>query len=103
MMLSRYHVDATEEAEDAIFSYELIRPGLGQSFGKAVKDCLDRILAHPRLLPLLVQGQANREVRSCSLERFPYSVYYEILETEIVILAIGHHHRRPGYWRRRRS
>ena len=101
--MSRYHEDASEEAGIAIFHYESICLGLGESFAKAVNKCLDQILANPRLYPRLVQGHANREVRSCLLERFPYSVIYEILETEIVILAIAHHRRRPGYWRRRRT
>ena len=73
-MTSRHHHDATEEAVAAILHYESIRPELGESFAKSVNGCLDRILANPRLDPRLVQELSNREIRSCSLERFPYSV-----------------------------
>lgn len=33
--------------------------------------------------------------------RFPYGVIYATDPEEIVILAIAHMHRRPGYWRDR--
>ena len=33
--------------------------------------------------------------------KFPFSVVYAVRETEIVILAVAHFKRRPGYWRER--
>ncbi|MBI3461482.1 MAG: type II toxin-antitoxin system RelE/ParE family toxin [Planctomycetes bacterium] len=35
------------------------------------------------------------------LPRFPYRIIYEVRSDEIVILAIAHNRRRPGYWSRR--
>jgi hypothetical protein len=36
------------------------------------------------------------------LDRFPFAVPYQIKREEIVILALAHTSRRPGYWSRRR-
>lgn len=40
--------------------------------------------------------------RSFPLRRFPYSLIYRTKpEGDLLILAVGHQSRRPGYWRRR--
>jgi hypothetical protein len=37
------------------------------------------------------------------IDRFSYHVVFEVRETEIVVKAIAHNRRRPGYWTRRRG
>jgi plasmid stabilization system protein ParE len=33
------------------------------------------------------------------LSRFPYHIYYRLLESDdLRILAVAHNHRRPEYW-----
>jgi hypothetical protein len=34
--------------------------------------------------------------------RFPYSIVYKEAADKIMIVAIAHQRRRPGYWRRRK-
>ena len=41
--------------------------------------------------------------RKCLLMRFPYMVIYAPLKDELLVLAVGHQHRQPGYWRERLS
>jgi hypothetical protein len=38
------------------------------------------------------------DVRPRVLQRFPYSIIYLVERNEIVIVAVAHHKRRPGYW-----
>jgi hypothetical protein len=40
-------------------------------------------------------------IRRCRLSRFPYAVIYAPEPEEILVIAIMHMHRRPGYWRDR--
>lgn len=35
------------------------------------------------------------------MQRFPYGVIYEPAVTEIIVVAIAHLHREPGYWQGR--
>jgi hypothetical protein len=52
----------------------------------------------------LVTGLASDidfEVRRFLFERFPYGVFDAHLQDEIVVVAVAHQHRRPGYWMRR--
>lgn len=32
------------------------------------------------------------------VDRFPYTVHYDLMEEHVTILAIAHHRRMPGYW-----
>ncbi len=35
------------------------------------------------------------------LHQFPFSIVYRELPSQILVLAVAHTHRRPGYWKRR--
>src|SRR5436305_630337 len=76
--------------------YEEQRPGLGQQMLNEVESCLARIAANPFGYQIL-----HRSVRRALLKRFPYCVYFEITETQIVVLAILHARRDPASWRYR--
>jgi plasmid stabilization system protein ParE len=39
--------------------------------------------------------------RKMILRKFPYSIIYEIIDQEIVVLAVAHGRRRLHYWRER--
>lgn len=41
------------------------------------------------------------DLRRFVLHRFPYVIVYLVDPGEIVVLAVAHTRRRPGYWRRR--
>lgn len=43
----------------------------------------------------------DEPVRRCLLGRFPHGVLYVLLQDEVVILAIMHLKRKPGYWKQR--
>jgi len=44
-------------------------------------------------------GVSGADLRKCLLSRFPYMVIYAPLPDEVLVLAVGHQHRQPGYWR----
>ena len=54
---------------------------------------------------LLIDGQFILtyfdEFRKYTLRQFPFSVIYQELLSEIIVFAVAHGHRRPGYWRSR--
>ena len=37
----------------------------------------------------------------CRVERFPYRLIYQIEPTRILVVAVAHAKRRPGYWKHR--
>jgi plasmid stabilization system protein ParE len=84
---------AAAEVEDAVEWYNAQKPGLGERFRGEVSKAVDRILLFP-------QGWAktSRRSRRCQLRRFPYGVIYQVREDMILVLALMHLHRKPGYW-----
>lgn len=89
---------AREEFAAAVRWYEEQRPGLGAEFYDAVVETTDRIEAHPEIGTPASPDQRTRRVL---VQRFPYQVIYRLLPDEIVIIAIAHLKRRPGYWKER--
>jgi plasmid stabilization system protein ParE len=68
---------------------------VADAFRAAVFDVIDTISEAPLSRPADSDDNRYRAVR-----RFPYSVHYEVVERTVTILAVAHHRRRPGYWRR---
>jgi toxin ParE1/3/4 len=91
------HPEAEIELEKAAAYYENQREGLGQEFRLEFEAALGRLLENPQTYVIEVD-----QVRACSLKRFPYTIYYAELDDQIWLAAVAHHHRRPGYWYRRR-
>ncbi len=55
-----------------------------------------QITASPRLWPIHLHG-----TRAFKLDRFPYLVIFREDQEAVVIVAVAHTSRRPGYWRKR--
>jgi toxin ParE2 len=78
----------------AVAHYDRLSAGLGAEFVAEVGDGLGRIEEYPEAWQLL--GPRVRRYRL----RFPYGLVYRLLESEIVVLAVMHLHRKPDYWKR---
>jgi toxin ParE2 len=87
---------ALKELRGTATYYRKIRPELGLQFHEAVQAAFDRIEMWP-----LSGAKAGKDARICRLKRFPYGLIYVPRATELVIVAVMHLHRRPGYWKRR--
>jgi plasmid stabilization system protein ParE len=88
---------ARDEFAAAVRWYEEQRPGLGGEFFDAVVHATSLIQAQPEI----GAPSPDRRTRRVLVQRFPYQVVYRISADEIVIVAIAHLKRRPGYWKRR--
>lgn len=84
---------AQKESDEAVLFYELQQRGLGLKFRDEVRISIDRIERHPKSWPI-----ERGEIRKCFVHKFPYKVLYSVQNSNIIILAIAHQHRKPGYW-----
>ncbi|MBI2571102.1 MAG: hypothetical protein HYV63_29200 [Candidatus Schekmanbacteria bacterium] len=93
--------EAAEEAIEAAAWYERERAGLGVEFSQAVDAAID--LLEKEIVPLTnMPGAAgSRGAKRLVLKRFPYDIVVWELPEEVVVIAVAHHSRRPGYWRGR--
>ena len=87
---------AQVELDDAIAWYASQAPGLGDAFLIETLKTLKLIEQYPKAWHPLTQ-----QVRRCRLRRFPYSVINAQEGSDLLVLAVAHQHRKPGYWRAR--
>lgn len=89
-MKLRYTWHAVDDLDMAFSWYEKQRPGLGQDFLDCVEAGLQSILNNPQLYA--VQYTCFRR---CVIRRFPFSLFYEIEEKQIVIHAVFDNRQNP--------
>ena len=95
-----YDPTARAEADEAHDLYEAERPGLGQRFQRALADAEQLANSQPGAGSPLAGGR-----RRVIIDGFPYSLVYRVdaQRGAVLVVAIAHHKRRPGYWRARRG
>ena len=86
---------AQKEFDDAVDYLENEQPGLGGNFRTEVQRALIRISNFPESYQKL-----SRRTRRCLVAVFPYCIIYQHRSenSRILIVAIAHLRREPGYW-----
>lgn len=88
--------DARSELLCAVAFYEEREKGLGRRFRRAVDDAIGSICDMPLSYRVL-----RPPFRRCLIRGFPYSLIYSIEPAHILIIAVAHGKRSPGYWQER--
>ncbi|MFX0098781.1 MAG: type II toxin-antitoxin system RelE/ParE family toxin [Candidatus Hodarchaeota archaeon] len=88
--------EAKEEIKEATSFYESRDDGLGLDFLSEVELAIKLIEESPKLCPIL-----EGNLRRCLLKRFPFGILFYIEPERIVIVAVAHFSRKPGYWKER--
>jgi toxin ParE1/3/4 len=73
--------------------YRKEHAGLGARFAAAVEEATARAVAFP-----LAGSPASAGTRRLLLREFPFSLVYRPEPEGIVVFALAHHQRHPGYW-----
>ncbi|MFP6656309.1 MAG: type II toxin-antitoxin system RelE/ParE family toxin [Myxococcota bacterium] len=81
---------ARDDVRSARNWYEGRRPGLGAAFVQRLEACIAQIERNPEIGPV-----GDEDTRRVQLRRFPYVVYYELYEDDILVLAVWHGRRDP--------
>lgn len=97
----RFIEEAADEAAAAADWYDRERDGLGAEFSDAVDAAID--LIEEDVLPLspLPGASAAKGAKRLILKRFPYDVVVVERSNAVIVVAVAHHSRIPGYWRDR--
>ena len=93
--------DAALELEEAADWYEKEQPGLGNRLISAFEHAIQLLgEVNPPLAPS--GGSAGKKgAQKLILHKFPFSMIVYEMEHTIVVVALAHHSRRPGYWKSR--
>lgn len=92
----RLHPQALQEFAEAALYYEQRQTGLGERFTTAIELAIVGIVAAPAMWPVL-EGPIRRRLARV----FPYAVLYTEFPDHVLVVAIMHCHREPGYWKAR--
>ena len=86
-MRVEHHPEAAEDLNGATDRYNQRRAGLGDALRAEVYGAIERIAQIPHQYRV-VEG----EIRRCFVHRFPYSVLFRVVGSDLVrILAVRHH------------
>jgi len=92
----RFLSAADDEMIEAAVFYDAASNGLGNDFLEDVQQAIDRLCVYPMSGEAVAPG-----LRKILLHRFPFNVMYSIETDVILVIAIAHHGRQPGYWQTR--
>lgn len=92
-MRLRYLAPALAELREAIAWYRARNLTAARHFNAEVIVAEGLLRAHSR-----IGRPVGSEARSLCVNDFPYTLFYLIEHEEIIIVAVAHHSRKPGYW-----
>lgn len=91
----RFLEPAEKGMTEASLFYQAASSGLGNDFLDDVQRVVDNLCEDPLL------GCAVARNLRMMLHRFPFSVIYSVEVDLILVVAVAHYSRRPGYWQDR--
>jgi toxin ParE1/3/4 len=87
------HPRAVAEGVEAAAWYAERDPRVAARFGEELEATLGLIVEAPERWPNYL------DTRSALFPRFPYAILYRDEPERILVVAIAHAKRRPGYWK----
>ncbi len=90
--------EAEAEILAAVLWYEERQAGLGVDFYDSILAAIKAIGDNPRRFPRYEISVGLRDLQRAIVKRFPYLVIFEVREDLLLIIAIAHSSRLPGYW-----
>jgi plasmid stabilization system protein ParE len=96
-MRVKFHPEARRDVREGRDFYRRRSPIAAIAFAHEVDTAIARIKEAP-----LRFAENEYGTRSFTFPwRFPYTIVYKVMDTTIVIVAVAHHSKEPGYWRAR--
>ncbi len=92
----RFIAAARREFLAEVIYYSEVEAGLGERFAEAVEEATARALTFSQ-----AGSPSASNTRRVMVKGFPFSIFYRPDDTGIIVFAVAHHARQPGYWRSR--
>lgn len=98
-----WHPYAQAEYDADVDWYEARVAGLGDRLEAAVDVLVDTVLEWPDSGAVWPGWDSIPAVRTRRVAGFPFRLVYLVQASELVVIALAHDKRLPGYWRERVS
>ncbi len=96
MKPARFLQEARIEFLADVAYYEQKERGLGERFRASVEEAVQLISNIPA-----AGARWKHHTLRVFPKTFPYSIVYRVEQGQIIIFAVAHFRRKPGYWRER--
>lgn len=94
-----YLEPALEEAIEIEFYLESQQKGLGDAFRKEFDATVETLLDFPEIAPIVIKG---KKIRRMLMRHFSYAIIYKLTDDRLLLIgAVEHTSRKPGYWQDR--
>jgi toxin ParE1/3/4 len=97
-MKYEFHPEALEEYQQAALWYSQREPQVALQFVGTIEEGIRRVVEAPTRWRIV-----EDDIRRCLTRVFPYAILYTIEKDYVLIVAVMHCSRKPGYWKHRRS
>ena len=97
-MTIKYTTNAKEDFQYSLEYYKNESITLANNFKADIKASINRIKSFPHLYPT---AEFNSKIQKCIVSKFPFTLYYTILNDTIFILAVANHYKNPKYFEER--
>jgi toxin ParE1/3/4 len=90
--------DAQEEARQQVAWYAARNPEAASRLEDLIVSTIERIARNPFEFPFMEIPTNAGDTRRARLMGFPLAIIYQVLGEEVLVVAVAHTSRRPGYW-----
>jgi len=97
-MKYEFHPKALEEYQQATLRYAQREQKVALQFVGTIEEAIRRVVEAPTRWRVV-----EDDIRRCLTRVFPYAILYTIDKDYILIVAVMHCSRKPGYWKYRVS
>ena len=97
-MRYRLAPEARDEYREAALYYLKDSPRIAAAFVEQIEAGIALIRENPGTWRAI-----RSDVRRYLVRQFPFGIYYTVEKDEVIVWAIMHLHRQPGYWQERRK
>ncbi len=91
-----YSESSRKDIREIVLWYNLQRIGLEDEFLVILNDKVSRLQNKPKMYQVMF-----RQVRAVTIRKFPYRVFYKIIDEAIIIIGVLHTSRNPTIIRQR--
>ena len=88
---------AKADIDSAFAWYAAQDPGVGSRFLSELEHVVHRMAERAQQFPVV-----HRDVRRALMKHFPYGIYFRVVDSMILVLAVQHQRQSPRSWQVRR-
>jgi toxin ParE1/3/4 len=93
-----FFADALDEYENVVVYYETKQEGLGARLIDEFEATVALAMEFPDAAAKVAEAPPQYGLRWTLLHSFPVKLVYTVRADALLIVAVFHAHRRPGYW-----